>query len=125
MNDWLMMPPLQLTQDTYYRVRFYYRGGDVTASEKLALFWGNAPDPAALTNQLWVNENINNVSYLLGEGIMQAPSSGVYHFGFKAYSPQDLFYIYLDTVNIAIWVEVLNPPRNLTATIDDHDVHLA
>jgi len=125
MNDWLLMPPLQLTQDVYYKVRFYYRGGDVTAAEKLALFWGMAPDPTALTNQIWVNENINNVSYALGEGIIQAPSTGVFHFGFKAYSPEDLFYIFLDTVNVSIWVEALNPPRNLTATVDNHDVHLA
>jgi len=125
MNDWLVMPPMQLNQDVYYRVRFYYRGGDVSGAEKLALFWGTAPTPDAMSNQIWVNEDVSNVSYALGEGILQAPSTGVFYFGFKGYSPQDLFYIYLDTVNVAIWVEVLNPPRNLSATVDEFDVHLA
>ena len=125
MNDWLVMPPMQLTQDTFYRVRFYYRGGSTTDSEKLALFWGTAPTAAAMTNQIFVNENINFVTYALGEGIMQAPTSGIYYFGFKGYSDADLFYIYLDTVTIGVWVEVLNPPTNLTATVNDLDVLLA
>ncbi|MFO7660647.1 MAG: hypothetical protein R6V77_07020, partial [Candidatus Cloacimonadaceae bacterium] len=125
MNDWLVMPPMQLTQDTYYRVSFYYRGGSTTDGEKLALYWGTAPTADDMTNQIFVNENINTVSYALGEGIMQAPTSGIYHFGFKGYSDADLFYIYLDTVTIGVWVEILNPPTNLTATVNDLDVHLA
>lgn len=125
MNDWLVMPPMQLTQDVYYKVRFYYRGGSAQAAEKLALYWGTAPTAAAMTNQIFVNENISNVTYAVGEGVMQAPASGIYHFGFKGYSPADLFYIYLDTVNFNVWVEILNPPTNLTATVNDLDVHLA
>lgn len=125
MNDWMVMPPMQLTQDTYYRVRFYYRGGSTTDGEKLALYWGTAPTADAMTNQIFVNENVNIVTYALGEGVMQAPSAGVYYFGFKGYSDADLFYIYLDTVSIGVWVEILNPPLNLTATVNNLDVHLA
>lgn len=125
MNDWLLLPPMQLTQGTYYKLRFFYRGGSTEAAEKLALYWGTAPTATALTNQIWVNENISNVSYLAGEGVMQAPASAVYHFGFKGYSEADLFYIYLDTITFDVWVEQLLPPTNLTVAIDDHDVHLA
>jgi len=124
MNDWLLMPPMQLTQNTYYKVRFYYRGGSAQDGEKLALYWGTAPTPDSLSHQIFVNENVNNVTYSMGEGVMQAAISGVYHFGFKGYSPADLFYIYLDTVTINVWVEILSPPTNLTATINDLDVHL-
>jgi len=125
MNDWLVMPPLQLTQDTYYKLRFYYRGGSADGVEKLALYWGTAPTAAAMTNQIWVNENITNVTYTVGEGIMQAPASGIFHFGFKGYSDPDMFYIYLDTVTFDVWVEQLNPPSNLVAIVDGNDVHLS
>lgn len=125
MNDWLLLPPLQLTQGTSYKLRFFYRGGSTDGAEKMALFWGSAPTADSLNHQLWVNENINNVTYRVGEGIIQAPADGIYHFGFKGYSAADLFYIYLDTVSFDVWVEQLLPPTNLTAQIDGFDVHLA
>ncbi len=125
MNDWLLLPPLQLTEGSYYKLRFYYRGGSADAAEKLALYWGMSPTADALSNQIWANENITNVSYQAGEGVMQAPGSGIYHFGFKGYSAADLFYIYLDTVTFDVWVEQLLPPTNLAAAIDGNDVHLS
>jgi len=124
MNDWLLMPPMQLTQDTYYKVSFYYRGTTTENPEKLALYWGDQPTEAALTNQIFVNENITNVSYTATEAIMQAPSSGVFYFGFKGYSAADMFYIYLDNISVSVWVEVLNPPRNLAAEVNGFDVTL-
>lgn len=125
MDDWLVMPPLQLTQNTYYKVRFYYRATSVDFPEKLALFWGTAATPDGMNNQIFVNANITNVTYTAAEAIMQAPAAGVYYFGFKGYSDADMFYLYLDTVSVNVWVEVLNPPTNLTATVNGHDVHLA
>jgi len=124
MNDWLLTPPMQLTQDSYYKVRFYYRGATSNNPEKMALYWGTQPTEVALTNQMFVNENITNITYTYVEAIMQAPSDGIYYFGFKGYSDMDMFYIYLDTVSISVWVEVLNPPTNLAAAITGHDVHL-
>jgi len=125
MNDWLLMPPMQLTQGTYYKVRFYYRGTTTENPEKLALYWGNQPTEAALANQIFVNENITNITYTAVEAIMQAPSDGIYYFGFKGYSDMDMFYIYLDNVTVDVWVEVLNPPRNLAAVINGFDVTLS
>jgi hypothetical protein len=125
MNDWLLMPPMQLTQGTYYKVRFYYRGTSTDFAEKLALYWGSTPTADGMSNQIFVNESITNITYIAAEAIMQAPSSAVFYFGFKGYSDMDMFYIYLDTISIDEWVEQLNPPTNLTATVVDHDVHLA
>ena len=36
-----------------------------------------------------------------------------------------MYYLYLDTVSISVYVEILNPPNNLTAVVNNHDVHLA
>lgn len=125
MNDWLLAPPMQLVQDTYYKVRFYYRASSTTLPERLALYWGNAPTADGLTNQIFAADSILVTNYIMGEGTMQAPSNGIYHFGFKGYSDADMNILYLDSVSISVWVEVLNPPTNLTATVNDHDVHLA
>ncbi len=125
MNDWLIMPPMQLTQNTNYKIRFYYRASSNTLPEKLALYWGNAPTLAGLTNQIYDNDSISVVTYAPAEVIVTPTTSGVYYFGFQGYSDPDMFYLYLDSVSITVWVEVLNPPRNLAATIDGHNVHLA
>jgi len=124
MNDWLLMPPMQLTQDTYYKIRFFYRATSADYPEKLALYWGSAPTVDSLSNQLFVNDNITTVTYVAAEAIVNPTTSGVYYFGFKGYSAANHFYLYLDTVSIAEWVEVLNPPRNLAAVVNGFDVNL-
>ncbi len=78
-----------------------------------------------MTNQIYVNENIANITYSAAEAIMTATTGGVYYFGFKGFSDQDMYYLYLDTVSISVYVEILNPPNNLTAVVNNHDVHLA
>jgi hypothetical protein len=125
MNDWLLMPPIQLTGTTPYKVKFSYRATSNTLPEKLALYWGNAPTVAGLTEQIFANEDISQITYTTAEVIVTPQTSGVYYFGFKGYSNMDMFYLYLDTVSIEVFVEILNPPTNLSATVSGLDVHLA
>ena len=125
MNDWLLMPPMQLTTNRQYRVSFSYRAASVTYPEKLALFWGNEPTEAALTNQLFVNENINLPTYTDVQVLLTPTTTGVYYFGFKGYSDTNMFYLYLDTVSVEEITDVMNPPTNFTATLNGNDVHLA
>jgi hypothetical protein len=124
MNDWLLLPPLQLTQNTNYKIKFYYRATSVDYPERLALYWGMAPTPDSLTHQLFVNDNITQITYQMEEVILTPDTSGIYYLGFKGFSEADQFYLYLDTVSVTVWVELLNPPTNLTATVDGFDVHL-
>ncbi|HQO18283.1 MAG TPA: choice-of-anchor J domain-containing protein [Candidatus Cloacimonas sp.] len=125
MNDWLILPPMQLTQGTNYKIKFFYRASSNLLPEKLALYWGNAPTVADLTNEIYSNDNIINTTFTPAEVIVTPSSSGVYYFGFKGYSQPDMFFLYLDTVSISVWVEILNPPNNLTASVNGFDVHLA
>ena len=125
MNDWLILPPMQLTQGINYKVKFFYRASSNLLPEKLALYWGNAPTVDALTNEIFNNDNITTTTFTPAEVIVTPSTSGIYYFGFKGYSQPNSFYLYLDTVSLAVWVEILNPPTNLTATIDGFNVHLA
>jgi hypothetical protein len=125
MNDWLIMPPMQLIQDISYKVRFFYRATSTNLPEKLALYWGNAPTVDSLADQIFVDESVDMIVYTPGEAIVTPTASGVYYFGFKGFSEMNMYYLYLDTVSIAEWIELLNPPTSLTATVNDFDVHLA
>jgi len=124
MNDWLITPPMQLTGGTSYKIRFAYRAHSNTLPEKLALYWGNTPLADSLHTQLFVNEDINLITYTQAEAIVTPSSNGIYYFGFKGFSDPDMFYLYLDSISINVYIEILNPPANLTAAIDGHNVHL-
>lgn len=125
MDDWLVSPPLQLTQNMFYKVKFYYRANSATYSEALSVMWGNAPTAAGMTTQLFQNLNINNVTYTMVEAIIQPTTTGVYYVGFHGQSPANQFYLFMDTFSVSLVSDSMNPPTNLTATVAGNDVHLA
>ncbi len=124
MNDWLVSPPMVLDADTMYRISFYYRAGGATYTEKLALYSGSQPTPASMTNQLFINENITNVTYQLSESVFSPSISGPHYFGFHGFSAADMFYIYVDDFMIEEITESWDPPTNLAASVQGFNVHL-
>jgi len=125
MNDWLITPPMTFTAPYSYKVKFYYRANSATYPEKLSVYWGTTPNAAGLTNLIYENLAITNVTYNLAEVIIPVTTSGNYYIGFHGHSEINMFYLYLDTFSVTEMIEVLNPPTNLTATVTNNDVHLA
>lgn len=125
MNDWLVAPPMVLSTEMNYRIRFYYRAGGATYPEKLSMYVGNAPTAAALTTQLFNNENIVNITYEMAEVYFTPTTNGAHHFGFHGYSPADMFYLYIDDFSIEEITESWDPPMNLAAAVQGSNVHLS
>ena len=125
MDDWLITPPMQFTAGTMYLLSFWYRANSATYPEALSVFWGNEPTAAALTNQLFSNSNITNATYQEATATFQPTAAGTYYIGFKGHSPANMFYLYLDSVTISEITDIIDPPNNLTATVNGNDVHLA
>jgi len=126
MNDWLVSVPLILDAEFAYRIKFHYRAHVATQAEKLALYMGTSPTAAAMTTELWSNENITNVNYQLAEVNIPANTGGTYYLGFHGYSPANRFYIYVDSFSVTEMepVDDLYPPSNLHASVVGNDVHL-
>ncbi len=125
MDDWLITPPLVFTNTHNYKIKFYYCSGSTTFAEKLSVYWGTTPAVASMTNLLWENLNIVNTNYEMAEIIMPAVTGGTYYIGFHGHSDADRFNLYMDTFSVSDIVEQLNPPQNLTATIQNYyNVHL-
>ncbi len=116
MNDWAISPPLQLMSGTTYRVTFRYRAQNATSPEKMKVMFGTSNTPAGLTNQIFINENITNTAYTLGEAFIVPPTDGIYYVGWHAFSNANSFYLFIDDIAIAEYVVMFNPPQNLTAT---------
>jgi len=126
MDDWLFTPPLVFTNTHNYKIKFYYCSSSATYPEKLSVYWGTTPAVASMTNLLWENLNIINTAYEAAEIIMPAVTGGTYYIGFHGHSDADRFYLYIDTFSVSDIVEQINPPQNLTATIQNYyNVHLA
>ncbi|MCB5287372.1 MAG: choice-of-anchor J domain-containing protein [Candidatus Cloacimonetes bacterium] len=125
MDDWLIASPMVFDAQYIYKVKFYYRAHVATQAEKLALYLGSSPTAAAMTTQLWANENITNIAYQMVEVDVPANTGGTYYLGFHGYSPANRFYIYVDSFSVTEITEALDPPTNLAATVSGYDVHLS
>ncbi|MCS6844180.1 MAG: hypothetical protein NZ528_07655 [Caldilineales bacterium] len=101
MDDWLFTPPLQLTGGTTYAVRFFYRAGSTSWTEKMEVKWGNANNSAAMTSPAIFNDaNINFTTMKEAIATFTPSTSGVYFVGFHGYSAADQFWLIVDDVTV-------------------------
>ena len=96
--DWFFTPPLGLEAGHRYRLSFNYRSqGDPNSADKLAVWLGDAPDPARQTVRLYDNPRAGYPGYYPGYYPANAatappvqdivvPTDGFYNLGFQAYS---------------------------------------
>lgn len=124
MDDWAISPPMQLAADTYYRIEFYYKAQSATLPEKLEVKYGTANNPAALTEQIFVNNNITNTNYVMGEAYIPPTAGGIHYFGFHGYSNANMYYLFIDDVTVSQVAVEFNPPTNLTGVFGASNVML-
>jgi hypothetical protein len=124
MDDWIVSPPLVLTGGTTYRILFYYKAQSATNPEKLEIKYGNGNIVAALTTQIFLNNNITNTAYTSGEALMTPATDGTYYFGFHGFSNANMYYLFLDSVTVSEYVPTFNPPQNLAAITGNGAVNL-
>ncbi len=123
-DDWLVSPPFTLEAEQEYEIKFHYRANASTYVEKMSVHWGNAPTVAGLSNQIWINENINNTEYQEATVLITPTQSGNYYIGFRAFSDANQYYLYLDSFSISPAIPALDPPQLLTATVQRRNVSL-
>jgi len=106
-NDWLVTPPIALESGKEYKIRFNYRAGNSSYSERLQLRMASSGTSAALTagTQLFDNAGFNNLAYQEVVQTFIAPTTGNYYLGWQAYSAANKLGILIDDFYIAA-----NPP---------------
>lgn len=95
-DDWFFTPPLALQATHRYHLSFSYQNlGSPLGQEndRLAVWLGDAPDPARQTTLLFRDPQINFSPYRLANAgstpavqAVTVPADGLYHLGFQAYS---------------------------------------
>ena len=139
-NTWFFTQGLNLTAGVSYRIKYKYANSAGTSQylEKLKVAYGNAATVAGMTNVLATHETttgapalptgttINSANstdgfYTLGNATSNfvdftPASTGVYYFGFQAYSVKNMNQIYVDDINIDVTPTCFEPTAfNLTA----------
>ncbi|MBS4062744.1 MAG: DUF4623 domain-containing protein, partial [Bacteroidetes bacterium] len=101
-NDWFFTPGLPLTAGESYDISFNVKApGWAGTGEKLAVKWGFEPNAAAMTGgTIYENTNMLFPQYVNVSETFVPATTGVYYFGWHAFTPADVDYIAVDDISI-------------------------
>lgn len=99
-NSYLFSRGLNLKAGETVNLKFDYMGIDAWFPEKMEVLVGTSPNVAAMTQQIWIDEEIINYPYQTASVDFTVPNDGVYYIAFRAFSDPDQFYLSLDNIKI-------------------------
>lgn len=106
-NVWFFTRGLNLTAGVPYFISYKY-GNNIPSNwtEKLRVAYGNAADASAMIHVLADHPSISGGNAQTNTVVFTPSSTDTYYFGFKAYSLQNQFYLYVDDIRIDIspWI---------------------
>lgn len=116
-NAWFFTRGINLTAGTSYRIKYIYgNASGTTYPEKMKVAYGTAAASASMTTVLADYPSITNGTTAVAEMIdFIPPASGVYYFGFNAYSDADMNRLYVDNISIDL-APACSEPFALTAS---------
>ncbi len=102
-DDWFYLPGVQMTGGQSYDISFVYRVGSSAQPERLEVMAGSLPNAASMTDLLFRDTLITRASFTNAPrttGTFTAPSTGIFYFGFHAFSRPNRYRIYVDDIRI-------------------------
>ena len=102
-NTWFFTQGINLTAGTSYRIKYKYgNASGTTYPEKLKVAYGTSATSAAMSNLLADYPNVNNTTANSVFVDFTPTTTGIYYFGFQAYSAADMNRLYVDDINIDV-----------------------
>ncbi|MCA1966644.1 MAG: T9SS type A sorting domain-containing protein, partial [Flavobacterium sp.] len=101
-NVWFYTNGINLVGGTTYKITYDYGGTGTTFPEKLKVSYGNSANAAAMTTLLADHPNVVNDTPVSNLVNFTPATSGVYYFGFNAYSIADQFYLFVDNIVVDV-----------------------
>lgn len=98
-SDWAILEPITIEEPGYYVLKFWYSGDD-THPEKLAVYYGNQADPAAMTNKIVEYAPFARSAYEESINIFYIDSPQDLYIGFYAFSDKDENWLCVDDVSL-------------------------
>ncbi|WEK68170.1 MAG: fibronectin type III domain-containing protein [Candidatus Chryseobacterium colombiense] len=99
-NTWFFTQGLNLTAGTQYAISYKYGNNSTVFVEKLKVAFGTSATAAAMVNAIADYPSINDKTAHAVTVNFTVPTTGIYYFGFNAYSAADQYYLYVDDISI-------------------------
>ena len=100
-DAWFYTQAIELESGTNYVISYKYGNNNNSYTESMKVAFGSSPLKSAMVNQLAIHWDINAALAEIGVVNFTVPSTGVYYFGFNAFSAPNQFDLYLDDINIS------------------------
>ena len=102
-NVWFYTNGVNLVGGTTYRISYDYGCAGASFPERLRVSYGSSASAASMTDLLAEHPNVvNNVTPINNVVEFTPGTSGVYYFGFNAYSVADQFYLFVDNILVEV-----------------------
>lgn len=118
-DEWLFTPGLDLSEGVTYRIGFMYRTSYTPL--QMEVKWGTGQSSAQMEEQIFVDEDITNTTYIEGSGFFTPDESGIYYFGWHAYDTGNQGNLYVDDIVVE---EMVTTPEILLGSYT-HDFGIA
>lgn len=111
---WFYTRGLNLTAGTSYRLKFNYGNNSTTYVESMEVKYGSSPTAASMSDLVVDYASITGATLLQSTTDFVPSTTGVYYFGFHAYSITDQWNLFVDDISIET-TPLCNEPVNLFA----------
>jgi hypothetical protein len=113
-NVWFFTQGINLTGGTEYSISYRYgNDSDGDYTENLKIMYGQSPDADGMTLDIADHPEISGASDQTNMVTFTPPTTGVYYFGFNAYSEADQDHLFVDDIVIDIALSINNPDNNV------------
>lgn len=117
-NTWFFTQGINLTSGVSYRIKYKYGIASGTVyPENLKVAYGNSASNSAMTNALADYPGIATSNATSAYVDFTPSATGVYYFGFQAYSAADMNRLYVDDINIDVTPTCTEPTAVTTSNI--------
>ena len=124
-NAWFYTQGIQLQAGEYYQITYKYGNNSTTYTEKMKVAMGTSPAVAAMTTILADYPNIKTNVAIEETVTFQVPSTGIYYFGFNAYSAANQLNLYLDDINVFVAPTCIAPSDLTVVSIGSDSAQLS
>lgn len=123
-NAWYFTQGVELNGGTTYSISFRYGNNTSSWTEKLKVAYGSTPQPVDMVNQLFDFPSINLAMAQNAHQYFTPTTTGVYYFGFNAYSDINQYYLFVDDIQVNVAPACLMPVNLNAASITDNSALL-
>lgn len=124
MDDWLILPPMNLKKGEYYEISFKVWAESTKYPEKIAVYAGTSSAVSAMTSELMAPSpvTVDGDNKMTVKRYFSPQADGVYYFGIHGCSAANNYYLNVDDVTVAAGLSATAPAgvKSLTVTPADY-----